>query len=191
MNLKELLTKNRTYRRFHNEIKISDEQLLEMIEMTRLTASAANLQPLKYKISSEATMNEQIFSTLKWAGYLPNWDGPIESERPTGYIIIFNDNDISKKSEIDVGIVSQTILLKAIEMGFGGCMFGAIDRIKLNQILLIKNTEKYSVKLVIALGKPKEIVELVDIKKDESIKYYRDKKNIHYVPKRELENIMI
>jgi len=191
MNIRELLTKNRTYRRFYNEVKISDDQLLEMIEMTRLSASAANLQPLKFKISYEALLNEQIFSTLKWAGYLPDWEGPIESERPVGYIIIFNDNDISKKSDIDVGIVSQAILLKATEMGFGGCMFGAIDKSKLSQILSIKNTEKYSIKLVIALGKPKEIVKLIDSKINKSIKYYRDKKNIHYVPKREMVDVLI
>lgn len=191
MNIKELLTKNRSYRRFYSDHKISREQLIDMIELTRLTASAANLQPLKYKISYETEMNEKIFSTLKWAGYLTDWIGPVESERPTGYIVVLNDKTISKTPDTDIGIISQAILLRAVEIGLGGCMFGAIDRAKLSSILNIKSNENLEIKLVIALGKPKEEVRLVKVKENKSIKYYRNEDNTHFVPKRGIEEILI
>ena len=190
MEIKELLTKNRTYRRFHNEYIVTKEQLIELIEMTRLIPSAANLQPLSYKVFNDMKMNKKIYSTLKWAGYLKNWEGPIDSERPSAYIIILCNKDISKNCDIDVGIASQTILMKSTEMGLGGCMFGAINKTKLSEIIQINNAKNLKIKLVIALGKPKEKVKLINIDKNESIKYYRDKENIHYVPKRKLKDIL-
>ncbi|MDD3461941.1 MAG: nitroreductase family protein [Mesotoga sp.] len=121
--LKELIRKNRSYRRFDEDRRISKEELLELVELARLSPSGSNLQPLKYYLSYEQGNNDQIFSTLGWAGYLKDWDGPESGERPTGYIVVLGDSDIAAKFGVDPGIAAQSILLGATEKGMGGCIF--------------------------------------------------------------------
>ena len=112
MKIKEMVLKNRSYRRFFQEKKITTDQLKNLIEVARLTPSAANRQPYKFKLISDETMNEKIYSCVKWAGYLKDWDGPQEGERPTAYIVMAAPNAVS--AECDAGILGQTILLAAV-----------------------------------------------------------------------------
>lgn len=189
MEFKELILKNRSYRRFYQDAKIEYGVLEELIDLARQTASGANMQPLKYVISNEAEKNEQIFQTLKWAGYLKEWAGPEEGEKPAAYIIVVGDKTISSNFANDLGIAGQTILLGAVEKGFGGCMLGAIDRKVLKDKL--KLTDNYEILLVIALGKPKEIVVLEEIENGGDVKYWRDGNSVHHVPKRKLEEVII
>lgn len=186
---KDLVMKNRSYRRFYADKKITNDQLKELIELVRLTPSAANLQPLKYILISEEEINKKVYDTLKWAGYLKDWDGPIESERPTGYIIMLRDKNISQKQSIDEGISAQTICLGAAERGLGCCMIGSINKTKLTEILNIP--DNFDIVLVIALGYPKENVIIEDISNNGSIKYYRDEEGNHYVPKRSISELIV
>lgn len=187
--LKDLLKKNRSYRRFYNDKKITRDQLKELIELARLTPSAANLQPLKYILVSEEEMNRKVYETLNWAGYLKDWDGPIEGERPAGYIIMLRDKSITQKQSVDEGISAQTICLGAVEQGLGCCIIASINRTKLTENLNIDHN--FDIALVIALGYPKENVIIEDAKEDGSIKYYRDNKGNHYVPKRSVNELII
>ncbi len=187
--LKELVTRNRSFRRFDQSSRISEAQLLSWVELGRLSASGANLQPLKYFISTDESQNALIFPTLAWAGYLKDWDGPSEGERPTAYIVILGDLEISKNFGVDHGIASQSILLGAAEEGYGGCMIASIKRDALREVLELDN--QYEILLVLALGKPMESVKLAPIPPDGSIKYWRDEKGVHYVPKRTLNEIVL
>lgn len=188
--LKELVSKCRTYRRFYQETPIPEEDLLELIDLARLTASTANSQALKFRISHTTEENALIFDTLGWAGALPDWDGPEEGERPSAYIVILCDLSLGKNKLIDDGIAAQTIMLGAVEKGYGGCMLGNVRRSQLAEALGI-DTSLYSVDLVLALGKPKEEVVIVPVKEDGSVTYYRDENQIHYVPKRALKDIIM
>lgn len=190
MPLSDLVLKNRSYRRFYEEEKLSRETLEKWLDIARQTPSAANRQPLKYVISCEKALNEKIFTTLKWAGYLADWDGPVPGERPSAYLVIILDKTLAPEANYDPGIVAQTFLLAAVEEGFGGCMIGSLDRIHLMKILGLE-MDKYFSLLVIALGKPKETVVLEEIEKDESIKYWRDESQVHHVPKRKLKDIIL
>jgi nitroreductase len=144
---------------------------------------------LKYIISNGSDKNESIFKTLGWAGYLKDWAGPIEGEKPSAYIVILNDLSISKNPSLDVGISAQTMLLGAIEKDLGGCMIGNFNRVELTSILnLDKN---FDISLVIALGKPKETVVIDEMSIPSDIKYWRDEKAIHHVPKRSLDEIIL
>jgi len=187
--IKELIRKNRTYRRFYQDVTIEYSTLEELVDLARLSSSGGNLQPLKYILSNEPEKNNKIFQHLKWAAYLTDWDGPEEGERPSAYIVMLRDNDISKNCSWDHGLACQSILLGACEKGLGGCMFGSIDREGLRKSLNIP--ERYEILLVIALGKPKEIVVLEEIKADENIRYWRDKDGVHHVPKRKLKDIIL
>ncbi len=188
--IKDLVLRNRSYRRFYQNENISLETLKELIELARNTAASVNFQVLKYKLVNEKEENEKVFESLAWAGLLKDWKGPEEGERPSAYIIILCDKTISRSKPIDVGIAAQTILLGAAEKEFGGCMFGSIKREKLAEDFDI-DLERYSIELVIALGKPKETVKLVELPESGSTAYYRDENGVHYVPKRSLEEIIL
>lgn len=185
--MKELVQKNRSYRRFYEEKKISKETLKELISIARLTPSAANNQPLRYMLFGDEENCGKIFDCLKWAGYLQDWNGPEAGERPSAYIVIVSPDGVN--SAQDEGIVAQTILLSAVDMGMGGCMLGAIDRPKLAEAIQVP--AGYQIKLVIALGYPKEHVVLEEIAADGDKKYYRDSEQTHYVPKIRLEDLII
>ncbi len=189
MMIKDLIRQNRTFRRFYQDVEIDRVILEELIDLARLSSCGGNLQSLKYVISNKPEKNNLIYQHLRWAGYLTDWPGPQEGERPSAYIIVLGDKDISKNFFWDQGIASQSILLGACEKGLGGCMFGSIDREGLKNKLGIP--DRYEVLLVIALGEPKEEVVLEELDETGSIKYWRDEKGVHHVPKRKLEDIIL
>jgi len=185
--LKDLILKNRSYRRFYQDKKISEEELKEFVDLARLSPSARNAQPLKYLLSTEPDINKIIFKHLSWAGYLPHWHGPVEGERPSAYIIMLNDTAISSNFFSDNGIASQSILLGAVEKGYGGCIIGSVERLPLQRELNIPS--QYKIVQVIALGVPKEEVVIEEL--DQDHKYWRDLNEVHHVPKRSLSDIII
>ena len=186
---RDLVLANRSFRRFARDARMDESGLRELVDLARCTASAANLQPLKYVLSWTNERNEVIFPTLAWAGYLKDWGGPSEGERPSAYVVILGDTEISRGFGCDHGIAAQSIMLGAAEKGIGGCMIGSIQRDDLRRVLNIP--ERYEILLVLALGYPKEKVVLEDIGPDGSIKYYRDAEDVHHVPKRTLDEIMV
>jgi nitroreductase len=187
--VKDLVLKNRSYRRFYQEVSIELETLRELVDLARLSASAMNLQPLKYVLSCEPERNALIFSHLGWAAYLRDWPGPAESERPSAYIIVLGDTKISRSFGCDHGIAAQSILLGATERGLGGCMIATVKRRELSQALGI--APHHEILLVIAIGKPKETVVIEEIGNDGDTKYWRDSQGVHHVPKRALDDIII
>lgn len=188
--LQELIRKNRTYRRFYQEAAIERHQLAEWVDLARQSASGANLQPLKYILSADTERNGQIFLLLKWAGYLKEWDGPVEGERPSAYIVMLHDKEIrASEAGCDYGISCQSILLGATEAGYGGCIIQSVDHDRLRGFLRIP--EQYDIVMVIALGKPKEQVVMEEIGPSGDVKYYRDVAGVHHVPKRRIEDVIV
>jgi len=189
MTLRDLVLKNRSCRRFHGEAAVSRETLEALVDLARLSGSAANLQPLKYILSHEPGENALVFPHLRWAGYLTDWPGPAEGERPSAYIVVLGDTQLARSFGCDHGIAAQGILLGATERGLGGCMFGSIDRDRLREALSVP--PRYEILLVIALGRPKEVVLLEPVGPDGSIRYWRDGEGRHHVPKRPLEEVIL
>ncbi len=189
MTFKELVLKNRSYRRFHENEAISREQLAEWVDLARNSASGGNAQPLKYLLSADPKTNELIFPSLKWAGALPDWPGPSQGERPAAYIVILLDKSVSQGAGCDHGIAAQTILLGAVEKGYGGCMLGAINRDALRRDLRVP--EGFDILLALALGRPNETIVLEPLPASGSTKYYRDAQSVHHVPKRSLDEIIV
>lgn len=187
--IRDLVVKNRSYRRFHEGVDIKLETLKEVVDLARLSASAMNAQPLKYILSCDRQMNSLIFPHLVWATFLKTWPGPGEGERPSGYIVILGDTEISRFWDYDAGIAAQSILLGAIENGLGGCMIANIRKKGLREALNI--SERYEILLVLALGKPREKVVLETVGSDGDTKYWRDGDGVHHVPKRPLDEIIV
>lgn len=187
--LEDLVRKNRSYRRFHQDVPVDLDTLRGLANLARLSASGANLQPLKYILSCEPETNARIFSHTRWAGYLKDWPGPAEGERPAAYIVILGNTEIRKSFGCDHGIAAQSIMLGAAERGLGGCMIGSIDHDGLRQALDIP--QQYEILLVLALGKPKEKVVIEEVGPDGDIRYYRDAEGVHHVPKRSLDELIL
>jgi len=187
--IEDLIRQNRSCRRFYQDQTVSRETLLGLVDLARVSASAANLQPLKYALSFEPGENAAIFATLAWAGYLKDWPGPGEGERPAAYIVMLGDRDIAANFGCDHGIAAQSILLGARARGLAGCMIGSIKRDQLRRVLALP--DRYDILLVIALGAPKEQVVLTEVGPDGDIKYWRDENGVHHVPKRRLKDIVV
>jgi nitroreductase len=188
MIFSEIVKKNRSYRVYYEEKEIPADILMEFVDNARLIPSAMNLQPLKYYIA-DYSKRDLVFPHLKWAAYLTDWDGPQNGERPSAYIIILSDKNISSNIKWDHGIAAQTILLSAVSKDMGGCIIRNINIEGLTQSLEIP--DNYTIELVIALGFPKEKIILKEINSGDDVKYYRDSEGNHYVPKRKLADIII
>ena len=189
MAFRDLVLGTRSFRRFAPTPTLDRDALRALVDLARCSASAANRQPLKYMLSADPETNDRIFPYTRWAGALKDWGGPAEGERPTAYIVILGDTEISKGFGCDHGIAAQSIMLGATEMGFGGCMVGALDRPSLRASLAIP--ERYEILLVLALGKPAEKVVLEGMPADGNHDYWRDEQDVHHVPKRSLDELIV
>lgn len=188
MNLKDLIAKNRTYRRFDESYRIEYKTLELLVSLARLSASGANKQPLKYLLFNTPGDCERIFPFTAWAGYLKDWPGPEHGERPSAYIIILGDTSISQSFGVDHGIAAQSIMLGATDAGLGGCMIGSIKRDDLRNEFGIPL--QYEILLILALGRPVEKVVVEDIRNGD-VRYWRDQDKTHHVPKRTLNELII
>lgn len=187
--LRDLILSNRSCRRFDEGFAIERRTLEELVDLARLSPSAANLQPLKYILSCESEKNARIFRHLAWAAYLKDWGGPAPGERPSAYIVILGDTTVNNSFGCDHGIAAQSILLGARETGLAGCMIGLIRREELRKTLAIP--APYEILLVIALGKPREHVVIDEVGPTGDIRYWRDDAGVHHVPKRSLQELII
>lgn len=193
MTVKDIAIACRSYRRFYEDERIPHDQLVDWVDTARIVASSANSQPLRYKIFDTPEDCARMFAHVAWAGALTDWDGPVEGERPSAYIVMLVDSASfigDKFANWDQGIAAQTIMLAATEAGFGGCMIGSFGKKSVAEICEVDN-ETLAPHLVLALGKPKEEVHLVGPREDGSLKYYRDEAQVHYVPKRPLEDVLL
>ena len=179
--IEELVKKNRSYRGFDESVKVEESVLRELVELTRYTASGANLQPLKYRIVCDKAETDRLNGVTRWAKMLKDVTLPHEGHFPVAYIAICVDTGLCANPD------AQTILLAAVEKGLGGCMLGNFDKAEVSDIL--KLDAVFVPKLLIAIGKPDETVKIVDVIGD--TKYYRDSNDTHFVPKRSLEEILI
>ena len=189
MKITDLVTDNRCYRRFFQNASIERKTLEVLVDLARLSASGMNLQPLKYFLANELKVNSIIFPHLRWAGYLPDWSGPAEGEKPSAYILILGDTSISTSYSIDSGIAAQSIRLGATEMGLGSCIIGSIMRKELAASLGL--AEHYEIALAIPIGNPNETVVIETANENADIKYWRDNSGVHHVPKRPLKEIIV
>ncbi|MDE7474413.1 MAG: nitroreductase family protein [Duncaniella sp.] len=189
--LRELLKSNRSFRRFDNSLPIGEDTLHRLVGLTRYCSSGRNLQPLRYRLVSSPEECAAVFPALKWAGYLTDWDGPSESERPTAYLIQCIDTELTSNCLCDDGLQLEAITLGASSLGVHGCIIKAFNAVKITEALAIPS--RYKPLYVLALGYPAETVELTDTDgaTDADIRYYRDASDHHIVPKRPTEELII
>jgi nitroreductase len=186
MDIFEIIKNRRSVRRFSQE-KLDRNLLIKLVDAARCAPSKANIQPLEYIIVDEPNVCRQLFETLSWAGHVRPKRNPQPDQRPTAYIVVLADTDITSDAYVAAAAAIENILLAATGSGIGSCWLGAVDRMKLLQILGID--EKYQIDSVIAIGKPAETPVQEDVAGD-GTKYYLDEKDVMHVPKKPLKKIL-
>lgn len=186
--IEELIKNNRAYRRYYQNKKVSSSDLLRLVDIGRISSCGNNMQALKYIVCNTKDKNDSLFQNIRWAAALSYWDGPIEGERPSAYIVILLDTNIRKDPMWDHGIAATNILLLATELGYGGCMFASFEKKKLQELFDLG--EDMVPLMVISLGVPLEKVQLEDMRSG-NYQYYRDEEDTHHVPKRSLKEVLI
>ena len=189
--LRDLLIKNRSYRRFEEDKRIGKEILKMLVELTRYCASGRNLQPLRYRIVDDREECERLFPALKWAGYYEDWDGPEKGERPAAYFVQCLDTELTSSCLCDDGLQLEAITLGASTLGIHGTIIKAFNAVEVKEALALP--EQYKPLYVLAMGYPAEEVriETTDGSKDADIRYHRDSEGRHIVPKRPAEELII
>lgn len=189
---KDLVIKNRSFRGYDESRAVTRAELLELVDCARLAPSSVNAQPFQYYLADEKTTVEKIQPLTRWAGALPDLELPHPGMRPPAFIVICRDLRIGGSQsgyQKDVGIAAQTMLLAAAEKELGGCMIGSFDAGAVSSVLGLE--EHFAPVLIVAVGKPAEQVVLTEAAPGGSTTYYRDDQDIHYVPKRRLDDIII
>ena len=190
MSFSDLVKENRSRRSFRSGEKIPHEALISLCELAQSCPAAMNLQPLKYRLVSSEEECASMLQNTRWASSLEQKLPPVGHE-PSGYIVICHDLTVVEQKPIfmiDVGIVAQTMMLGAVEMGFGGCIIGSGNPSTIAEILHLPSHLVPA--LVLGLGVPAETVVLTEAQNG-AVKYYRDENNVHYVPKRPLSELII
>ncbi len=190
-SLRALVLRTRSYRSYDQSRPAEEDLLLSLVDTARFSASAGNLQPLRYRLCTAKDEVEGMTTLTKWAAYLTDITLPPDGHHPTAYIVICHDTDVSPVSPmsmVDVGIAAEVIALGATEAGYGSCMIGSFDKSGVSAFLSIpKNLTPV---LVMALGTPDESV-LISAVNHGDTKYFRDDAGLHFVPKRELEDVIV
>lgn len=183
--LNKLLRRNRSYRGYDTSFEVRADQLRRIIETATLCPSARNQQVLRLRpvLRNES---DKVLKHMRLGGALPELHLPFPGTEPQAFIVICSTVEESKYVDIDLGIVAQTMLLQATELGLGGICIGAFDHAEIKEVLNLP----YEPVLVIAFGRPAEHIELVECSESDSLTYYR-KDGIHYVPKIRVDDLII
>ena len=188
----DLVKQARSHRGFRQDRKVTRQELEHLVECARFTPAARNDQVLKYYLAEKPEMVAAIQPLTKWAGALAELHLPRKGAEPVAYIVICLDGSLAENPtpyQRDVGIVAQTMLLAAVEMGLNGCMIGSFAAGELREKLGLP--EAIKPQLLLALGERTDRIVMTDVGEDGSTTYYRDAEDTHYVPKRTLEQLIL
>ena len=184
VSLMSLLAKNRSVRGYDNTFKVRHDQLLSLVEAARLAPSAMNQQALRYRLVT-AEEAQLVTPHIRLGAALPELNLPFEGYEPQAYVVICTTKE-SRFVDMDLGIATQTILLRAVEMGLNGICIAAFDKEAVSEALHLPLAPQ----LILAIGRSAERIEVVDIAEGESQTYYR-KNGTHFVPKIKVEDLII
>ena len=188
----DLVKQARSHRGFRQDRKVTRQELEHLVECARFTPAARNDQVLKYYLAEKPETVAAIQPLTKWAGALAELHLPRKGAEPVAYIVICLDGSLAENPtpyQRDVGIVAQTMLLAAVEMGLNGCMIGSFAAGELREKLGLP--EAIKPQLLLALGEGTDRIVMTDVGEDGSTTYYRDAEDTHYVPKRTLEQLIL
>lgn len=177
-SLDTLLLKNRSYRAYDSQYKVHQIQLDAIIAVNAKIASGMNAQRLRFRCVTDEAESAKVLGLIRMGAALKELSLPLPGTEPQAYIVVCSSVGENQTVLIDLGISLQSMLLKAVEMGLGGLIVRNFDHKALQQALNLP-LEPIA---VLAVGKPAEKVELVEVHRGESLDYYR-RDGVHFVPK--------
>lgn len=186
-SLDSLLKKNRSYRGYDNSWKVPVSVLEKMVEVTQWVPTGKNQQAFRFKFVTEESEVRTVTENVKMGALLPELHLPMPGTEPPAYIIVCTTVPECKRVQVDAGIAVQSMLLKAVEMGYNGLIIAAFNAKKLTEAFALP----YPPVLVLAVGKGAEKIEMTEISADESHNYYRDENGTHFVPKVRWQELVI
>ena len=188
----DLVKKTRSHRGFRQDRPVTRKELEYLVECARFTPATRNDQVLKYFLANDPETVAAILPLTKWAGALKELELPRKGAEPMAFIVICLDATLAESPapyQRDVGIVAQTMILAASELGLNGCMIGSFAAGQLREKLSLPETVKPQ--LLLALGEGTDHIVLTDAGENGAVAYYRDAEDTHYVPKRTLEQLIL
>ena len=183
--LGRLLLKNRSHRAYDTSFHVREDQLKRIIAVNRLCPSARNQQVLRFRpvLEDEA---EKVLPYIRLGGALPHLNLPEKGSEPMAFIVVCSQAQPDKYVYTDLGISLQSMLLQAVEIGLNGICIGAFNAEALSESLNLPSEPL----MVLAIGRGKEDIRLVDISHEQNHSYYREH-GVHYVPKVHLDELII
>ena len=165
MNFSEIAKLRQSCRYFDNAKQVEDEKIQAILESTILSPSACNAQPYHFTVCKGEKAKEVAEATRGMGMNKFTADVPVmiviseESYNKTAGIgAILKDNDYRS---IDIGIACAFLTAEATAQGLETCILGWLDDKKIRKICDLK----HPVRLVVALGYPKENYELREKKR--------------------------
>ena len=165
MNFSEIAKNRQSCRYFDNTKQVEDEKIQAILESTILSPSACNAQPYHFTVCKGEKAKEVAEATRGMGMNKFTADVPVmiviseeAYNKTAGVGAILKDNDYRS---IDIGIACAYLTAEATAQGLETCILGWLDDKKIRKICDLK----HPVRLVVALGYPKENYELREKKR--------------------------
>lgn len=184
-SLSQLLERNRSHRAFDASFRVREDQLRRIVEVATKVPSARNQQVLRFRmvLADEAA---KVLPHIRLGGALPELHLPVAGTEPNAFIIICSTVAVSHYVSVDLGIVAQSMLLQAVEIGLNGICIGAFDAKAVSEAFDLP----YDPVLILAIGRGADKIRLTEIGEGEDHRYYRAD-GVHYVPKVRVEDLIL
>lgn len=165
MNFSEIAKNRQSCRFFDNTKQVEEEKIKAILESAVLSPSACNAQPYHFTVCKGEKAKEVAEATRGMGMNKFTSDVPVmiviseeAYNKTAGVGAILKDNDYRS---IDIGIACAYLTAEATAQGLETCILGWLDDKKIRKICDLK----HAVRLVIALGYPKENYELREKKR--------------------------
>jgi nitroreductase len=135
--------------RVYDSKLVPQDILLKILETAQLAPSAGNAQPWHFVVVADKMTREKLSEGL-YAKFL--------AEAPVVIVGCGDEEASSKWHRVDVTIALEHIVLAATSEGLGTCWVGSFDESAVRKLL--KVPEKYRVVALLAVGYPRERLDL-------------------------------
>ena len=185
MDVCQAIAKRRSIRKFHNRT-IPPAVLERIVDLARYYPTPANLQPLRFIVTTNAGHCACVFSCLKWGGYLERYR--IEPQnRPTAYILVLADPKLAASSAFSAGAAATELMLAAQAQGIASCCLTPARTGPIEASFSL-DPNRLNLLCVIALGYGAQESQVVD--QEDTPRYRLDDSGNLVVPKLRTEEIV-